>query len=113
MKLQKYKAFKSGMWMISLASLLIIGLFWYSHPTHFKYNDRFIIGRSSKQIVERYGEFDKVFYRDDGSEISAGGYVTETAKVGYLGTSWPKYYMIRFSEGKAVSVGIETGGWGG
>ncbi|HAO61409.1 MAG TPA: hypothetical protein DCQ90_05610 [Erysipelotrichaceae bacterium] len=113
MKLQKNKVFLSGMWMISLTSLIIIGLFWYSHPTHFKYNERFIVGKSAKQIVERYGEFDKVFYRDEWTEISFAGYVTDRAKVGFLGTSWPKYYMIRFSEGKAVSVEIETGGWGG
>lgn len=113
MNLHKNKKFRLGAIITSLICFTIMSFFWYFHPTHYKYNDRFIVGRSAKQIVERYGEFDKVFYSDEGTEISAAGYVTEPAKVGFLGTSWPKYYMIRFSEGIAVSVEIESGGWGG
>ncbi len=100
---------------VILAVLMIfIGRFWYLHPTHYRYNDKFIIGSSVNEVIERYGDFDKVFYTDESeNDIGWGGYIVVPAKVGFLGTSFPKYYMIEFRNGKAVRVSIEIGGWGG
>jgi len=103
-----------GLVIIALILITVIGPYWYYHPTHYKYNDRFILGNRIAQIVERYGAFEKIFYRDESeSEIHSAGYVVEPAKTGFLGTSYPKYYMITFNDGIAISVRIEIGGWGG
>jgi hypothetical protein len=90
------------------------GIFWYYHPTHYKYNDRFIIGSSIEEITSKYGDFDKVFYTDtSNTTLVSAGYLVQQEKKGYLGTSPEKYYMIVFdSTGKAISVSI-GGGWGG
>ncbi len=90
------------------------GIFWYYHPTHYKYNGRFIIGSSIEEITSEYGDFDKVFYTDSSNiTISGAGYLVQQEKKGFLGTSPEKYYMIVFdSTGKAISVSI-GGGWGG
>ena len=45
--------------VVCLAVLLssLAAIFFYYHPTHYKYNDRFIIGNTADEIIERYGEF--------------------------------------------------------
>jgi hypothetical protein len=102
---------------VSITALIIIttiGTYWYFHPTHYKYNDRFIIGKSISQIVKRYGEFDRVFYTDlSETVIHSGLYLVKPTVVGFMGTSWPEYYTIIFEDGKAIKVLIEIGGWGG
>jgi len=116
MKFYKNKKVLASIIMLILIISLFIGCYWYYHPTHFKYNDRFVVGNSVSAIAERYGEFDKIFYKDlhdSKSGISSGGYMVEPRKQGFLGTDWAKYYMIRFVNGKAVSVRIEEGNWGG
>jgi hypothetical protein len=37
---------------------IIIGLYYKQHPTYYKYNDNWIIGRTVSEIEERYGSFD-------------------------------------------------------
>lgn len=112
---KRMKKHKKSLFIVIIISSLIGGLFWYYHPTHYQYNDRFIVGRSLEQITLRYGEFDKVFYADSENKIvNAAGYLVQQEKQGFLGTSWKKYYMIVFdSTGIAVSVSIEVGSWGG
>ncbi len=72
------------------------------------YDEEWIIGKTSEEIKEKYGEFDHThndpsedgLYRD-----TSCGYLTKDKKVGSLGTSPEEYYMIRFdSEGRAVSI---------
>ncbi len=99
-----------------LIIIMLLGCYWYYHPTHYKYNDRFVIGNNISTIVKRYGEFDKIFYNhehDSQSGVDCGGYIIKPRKVGFLGTYPEKYYMIYFIDGKADSVAIESGGWGG
>jgi hypothetical protein len=57
---------------ISLVIVLLVSFIAYvnSHPHSFKYNDKWIIGRSYDEIVKRYGEFDmgsdtRKLYKDD------------------------------------------------
>jgi len=40
-----------------LIVVAFICVFKYYHPTHFLYNDRFIIGNTQEKIIEKYGEF--------------------------------------------------------
>jgi len=100
---------------LAITLLLIGGVFWYYHPTHYKYNDRFIIGSSIEEITSEYGDFDKVFYTDSDNEtIRSAGYLVEDEKIGFFGTSPEKYYMILFdATGNAIKVSVEVGSWGG
>lgn len=47
--------------LIGTAGLILIivfcgGMFWYYHPTHYQFNDRFIIGSTKQEIIKKYGE---------------------------------------------------------
>ncbi len=93
--------------IIVVFAIGFVGIYWYNHPTHYLFEDRWIIGKDANKIEQRYGDFDK--------EIGdSKGYCVEPARVGFFGTSWPKYYMIYFDEnGVAYKVQVEDGGWGG
>ncbi len=76
-------------------------------PTTWHYCDMMIIGESQEEIIEEYGEFDKIFYFMDSDRISYAGYYL------YEKSNVPYYYMISFDDtGKAISTAID-GGWGG
>ena len=84
-------------------------LIWhYFYPTYYKYNDRFIIGNDISSIVEKYGEFDKVFYserEETKGKIAKAGYLIREEKLSFGGTDPAEYYMIYFNfDGEALSV---------
>lgn len=96
-----------------LFSAVLIAVYWYNHPTHYLYEDRWIIGKTAEQIEERYGEFDRH------SELITGGFTKEYC-VKPLGQNmwgdpvWPRYYEIYFDEtGIAYKVEIFIDGRGG
>lgn len=104
--------------IVILASLiLIVGafvcVFKYHHPTHFAYNDRFIIGNTQEKIVEKYGEFYGVRKNNDG-EIRCGIYKirdnTPELIMSYDNSLW---YEIYFEDGVAVEVKLREGREGG
>jgi len=74
----------------------------YASRVHWKYDDKWIIGSSKEEIVNRYGEFDIDFnayflYKDNG----------------FLGSGLDMYYYIVFDiEGRAIEVyvGRQPGG---
>lgn len=101
--------------LLILISILIIvgGSYWFEHPTHFQYSDRFVMGNTIDAITAKYGAFDKVF-TSEANAITHAGYVIEEQKVGPLGTTYEKYYWITFDlNGRAIRISIEDGGWGG
>ncbi len=69
---------KKKMLAIAASALLLIGVcvcvFQYYHPTHFAYNDRWIIGSSKAEIEAKYGEFYHTGKNTSG-EISYGVYM--------------------------------------
>lgn len=72
------------------------------HPTHYLFNDKFILGNTYENIVARYGKFS--------IDVPNHGYLV---KSGGTGSNYPVYYMINFENGVASEVFIEKGGWGG
>ena len=66
-----------------------------------QYDEDEIIGLTSYEIVEKYGDFDRKqdvpgrdgLYRDCGC-----GYLISEERVGFFGTTPPKYFMIYFNE---------------
>ena len=103
---------------IILASCILIVvvsicIFKYYHPTHFAYNDRFIIGNTQEKIIEKFGEFYSTHKNSDG-EITRGTYMirdnTPELIMSYDNSLW---YEIYFEDGKAVRVNLREGYIGG
>ena len=93
--------------------VLSFGIFHYYHPTHYKFNDCFIIGKTEEDIIERYGEFTKS-HRNESEEITCGTYMirdnTPELIMSYDNSLW---YEIYFEDGIAVEVRIQEGWYGG
>lgn len=92
----------------TISALTFLGIYRFTHPTHYLYSDHWIIGKNIYEIEKRYGKFD----------ISQGnskkGYCVKPSRVHWWGTNWPEYYMIHFDENnKAYEVAVEVGDWGG
>ena len=90
-----------------------IGIFRYYHPTHYKFNDRFIIGKTEEDIVERYGEFTKS-HRNESGEITYGTYMirdnTPEWIMSYDNSLW---YEVYFENGIAKEIRLQEGWYGG
>ncbi len=101
--------------LVSVVLLIVafICVFKYYHPTHFAYNDRFIIGNTQEKIIEKYGEFYGTSTNDDG-EITYGVYMirdnTPELIMGYDDSLW---YEVYFENGIAVKVDLREGYIGG
>lgn len=100
--------------LILISLLIVVGAwYWVEHPTDYRYNDHFVMGNTMDAITAKYGAFDKVFTSDT-NVITHAGYVIQEQKVGPLGTTYEKYYWITFdSDGIAIHISIQEGGWGG
>ena len=100
-----------------LGLVIFISVYRYTHPTHWRYSDHWIIGKTAPEVIERYGSFDLLE-----SSLTAKGeyrnikvsYIIKPERVGYLGTYPAEYYSIHFDwRGVADSCFIELGGVGG
>ena len=93
--------------------VLSIGIFHYYHPTHYKFNDCFIIGKTEEDIVERYGEFTKSC-RNESGEITYGTYMirdnTPELIMSYDNSLW---YEVYFENGIAKEIRLQEGWYGG
>ena len=96
-----------------LLSAILIANFFYYHPTHYKYNDHFIIGKTAEDIISRYGEFSQSQRSEDG-ELTCGIYMirdnTPEMIMSYDNSLW---YEIYFQDGIAVKIRLQEGRRGG
>lgn len=84
--------------------LLIIGgtLFALSHKTYYKYNDWWIIGRSYREVKERYGKFDVEY------EYRKAYYIGHDNSI-IMPSHLPMYYWMDIDEsGNITRVYIYT-----
>ncbi len=97
-----------------LACVIGIGAFWYYHPTHFAYNDRFVLGSTEAAIVERYGEFNTKFSDDEGN-IHRGFYMIRdnTPELFFDDIDNSLWYEVYFEDGVAVKIELRKGWIGG
>ena len=99
--------------IVILIIATFVGIFKYYHPTHFAYNDRFIIGNTQENIEEKYGEFYGT-QKNDNDEITCGIYMirdnTPEWIMSYDNSLW---YEIYFEDGVAVKVKLREGYIGG
>ena len=92
---------------------LLIGIFWYQHPTHYKFNDRFIIGNTAERIIEKYGAFSKLHHNEAG-EITCGTYmVWDNTPDLIMSVDDSLWYEVYFENGIAVKVRLQEGWYGG
>lgn len=86
--------------IVAVVLLLCYVLLSLSHPTYYKYNDWWIIGRSVEEVEKRYGFFDI----EDGCRK---GYFIGYDDGWVMPSFLPEYYWIEFdNEGLAVEVWI-------
>ena len=96
-----------------IALAISVGVFWYCHPTHYKYNDRLIIGNTSEKITERYGEFYYVSYNEAGDIYCATYMIRDNTPEMIMSYDDSLWYEIYFLNGIAVRVSLREGYPGG
>ena len=81
--------------LIFILSLVIAGILVNRNP----YNEKWIIGKTYEQVVEKYGEFDGyIAYKNSNGEpfCTTGSYILKPRKTGFLGTTPATYFRIDF-----------------
>ncbi len=96
---------------IFIVLVLSICVYWYFHPTHYKFNDRFIIGNLKDNIIEKYGEFDYSKYDESGDYLYAEYVASHYSYPKYLPGLTRKWYIIEFENDVAISVEIREGSY--
>jgi len=98
---------------VFLTVVAVISIFKWYHPTHFTYNDKFIIGNTQEKVIEKYGKFNETRTNDDGN-MTCGIYKirnnTPEMIMSYDDSLW---YEIYFENGIAVDVKLREGYIGG
>ena len=104
------KKWKKRLMIALVVTILLGGLaFWACHPTHYRYNDRFILGNTMQAVKNRYGEFDEVV-QDTHGRVIRGAYYLEPEALCY--PMLTKSYVISFNvDGRAYWVEIPKGRW--
>jgi len=101
--------------ILALLCVLLVcgGIFWYLHPTHFAYNDRFILGNVTEEIVDRYGVFTREHKGDSGTLVKAEYRIRDNTPELIMSYDNSLWYEIYFQDGVAVKVALREGYIGG
>ncbi len=95
-----------------LSILIVLSSYWYTHPTHYRFCDKFIIGNTADKIEEKYGKFSRTFKNDATGEISTSAYLVKKADYSFKGSGTPQFYIISFDENDiAYKVSLEAKDW--
>ncbi len=102
---------KRKIFIAAMCAVLVLairgGIFWYYHPTHYKFNDRFVIGNTKDEIIERYGNP----YSSD--EISITYMIKDNTPDLVMSYDDSLWYVIVFKDGVADRVYLREGYLGG
>jgi hypothetical protein len=93
-KLTKKRLIIFGVILFLIASVII---YFCLHPTYWKYNDYWIIGKHYTAIEKRYGEFDVLWTIPGKTEPAVGFYEEESIIRDYLGGQ-KLYYIVSFDD---------------
>ncbi len=98
--------------IIILAAVLVltiasIGIFWWYHPTHAAFNDRFVLGNTMDNIIGRYGQPYTSTATSLTYKVKAN---TPELFMGYDDSLW---YVVTFEDGVAAEVSLREGTPGG
>lgn len=106
---------------IVLIVFITVGMLWIkhfcaTHPTHYRFNDEFVIGSTADEIQDRYGDFDRygLIPSKTWKMTTAGVYnIQKRIDYGFF-CQIDKYYIIYFDEnGIAVDISLIEGWFGG
>ena len=85
--------------------------------SQYSYDEEWMIGKTSAEIEERYGKFDRREwdYREDGLLYGTdAGYIVKESQVSWFGKTTEELFVVRFNqEGVAISCELAPGNWGG
>ena len=87
--------------MYVILVLFLVPLFCLQGCGNARYSEEDIVGLSSDEIVDKYGDFDRKQGNPDSSGLYRDclcGYLVTEARKGFLGTTPPEYFMIHFDE---------------
>lgn len=94
--------------IVTLSAAVMVSVFFIKHPTHYKYNDSFVIGNTPENITMRYGEFDKQMKNEDGNIFYAGYMIRDDLNARlchfFFGLDDFPIYQIFFRDGVADKV---------
>lgn len=103
--------------LLLLCMVLFVVVFSSSACTQHRYDEEWIIGKTSAEIEARYGSFDRLGmeYQEDGLLYSCrAGYVIRESRTTFLGQTTEKLFVVHFNDkGIAVGYAIAPGNWGG
>lgn len=103
-----------GVTLALLCVLLICGgVFRYLRPTHYAYNDRFILGNTKEAIITRYGEFTREYTDNTDALIKAEYQIRDNTPELVMSYDNSLWYEIFFHDGVAVKVALREGYIGG
>ncbi len=93
--------------VLVLFVVAIIGLFKYSHPTHYSFYDGYVIGKPIQKIIDRYGEP----YRTTENTITYK--IRDNTPEWIMSKDDSLWYVIVFENDAAVEVYLREGNIGG
>ena len=101
--------------ILTLLCFLLIcsGTFRYFHPTHYAYNDRFILGNTKEAIISRYGEFTREYSNNTNALVKAEYRIRDNTPELIMSYDNSLWYEIYFQNGVAVKVALREGYIGG
>ena len=74
---------------IMIVCLIILILFYITHPTYYKYSDNWIIGKTIEEVEKRYGKFDII-------TDNYVAYYIYTDNTGFLPDHLKHYYYMKY-----------------
>ncbi len=91
----------------------IIAVFRYTYPTHFSFNDRFVLGSTQAQIVEKYGAFDSAMWDENGDLVRGAYMIHDNTPEWIMSYDDSLWYDVYFENDVAVEVRLREGYIGG
>ena len=101
--------------LLGAAAILLVAVcaFCYCHPTHYSYNDRFVIGSTKENIVDRYGAFYEEEMDQSGALYRAVYQIRDNTPELIMGYDDSLWYEVYFENEIAVRVELRRGYIGG
>jgi hypothetical protein len=91
----------------------VIAAFRSACPTHFLFDDRFVLGSTQEQIVEKYGAFNSVMQNENGDLVRGAYMIHDDTPEWIMSYDDSLWYDVYFENGVAVEVRLREGYIGG
>jgi hypothetical protein len=88
-------------YVIAFVILAVVVLLCFCVWNNSRFDESDVIGLTSAEIIEKYGDFDRTEGTPDADGLYRNcrcDYLIREKKVGFLGTTPPEYFMIYFND---------------